>query len=246
MLKAGWPTETHTAYFRWLVKAASSFRGGASFDKFIEFIRHDAIACLSDIERASLQEVLAEKPRRTSPLDGLSAMFAGRPRRDWTLEELSLAAQNGLRHRNYENGRKMFGATACFACHRFGNEGGMTGPDLTSAGRRYAPRDLLDQIINPSKEINEQYVPMVIITNDEEVFQGVVVNLKGDTIEVNTDPLDPNQRKSIDRKEIASIGPSKVSPMPTGLLAMLTKEEILDLMAYILSGGDPRHEVFQK
>jgi putative heme-binding domain-containing protein len=122
----------------------------------------------------------------------------------------------------------------------------MTGPDLTSAGRRYAPRDLLDQIINPSKEINEQYVPMVIVTNDEEVFQGIVVNLKGDTIEINTDPLDPNQRKSIDRKEIASIEPSKVSPMPTGLLNVLTKEEVLDLMAYILSGGDPSHEAFGK
>ena len=132
--------------------------------------------------------------------------------------------------------------TACFTCHRFGNEGGMTGPDLTSAGRRYAPRDLLDQIINPSKEINEQYVPMVIVTNDEEVFQGVVVNLKGDAIEVNTDPLDPNQRQTIDRKEIASIAPSKVSPMPTGLLSVLTQEEILDLLAYLLSGGDPAHD----
>jgi putative heme-binding domain-containing protein len=140
----------------------------------------------------------------------------------------------------------MFGATACFTCHRFGNEGGMTGPDLSSAGRRYAPRDLLDQIMNPSKEINEQYVPMVIITKDEEVFQGIVVNLKGDTVDINTDPVDPNQRKSIDRKEIASIEPSKVSPMPTGLLAPLTQDEILDLLAYILSGGDPSHELFRK
>ena len=181
-----------------------------------------------------------------SPLDGLAKMFAGRPRTEWTLDVLSQAAQTGLRHRNFENGRKMFGVTACFACHRFGNEGGMTGPDLTSAGRRYTPRDLLDQIINPSKQINEQYVPMVIVTNDEEVFTGVVVNLKGDSIDVNTDPLDPNQRTSIDRKEIASIEPSKVSPMPTGLLGLLTKDEILDLVAYILSGGESSHEVFQQ
>jgi len=38
----------------------------------------------------------------------------------------------------------------------------MTGPDLTGAGGRYTPRDLLDNIINPSKEINEQFVPTVI------------------------------------------------------------------------------------
>ena len=42
----------------------------------------------------------------------------------------------------------MFGAAACFACHRFGNEGGMTGPDLTGAGGRYNARDLIDQILN--------------------------------------------------------------------------------------------------
>ena len=71
-----------------------------------------------------------------------------------------------MKDRNFENGRKMFAAVGCFACHRFGNEGGMTGPDLTGAGGRYTPRDLLDQIINPSKEINEQFVPIVITKTD--------------------------------------------------------------------------------
>jgi putative heme-binding domain-containing protein len=189
--------------------------------------------------------VLAEKPVRKSPLEGLSTYFAGRPKTEWALDELAGAAQTGLKKRNFENGRKMFGAAACFACHRFDNEGGMTGPDLSSAGRRYAPRDLLDQIVNPNKEINEQFVSMVIVTNDEEVFQGMIVNLNGDTIMINTDPTDPNQQTAIDRKEVASIEPSKVSPMPTGLLAPLTKDEILDLVAYIISGGDARHAMFQ-
>ncbi len=246
MLKAGWTTESRTAYFRWLNKAASEMRGGASFEKFIEFIRNDAVATLSDSEKETLKDVLAEKPVRKSPIEGLAAVFAGRPKTEWKLDELSLAAQDGLKQRNFENGRKMFGAAACFACHRFANEGGMTGPDLSAAGRRYAPRDLLDQIINPSKEINEQFVAMVIITNDEEAYQGVIVNLNGDTIMINTDPADPNQQTAIDRKEVASIEPSKVSPMPTGLLGQLTKDEILDLMAYLISGGDPQHALFQK
>jgi hypothetical protein len=38
--------------------------------------------------------------------------------------------------------------------------------------------------------------------------------------------------------------PSKISPMPVGLLNPLTKEEILDLFAYVLSGGDLKHEIF--
>ena len=55
MLKAGWTTATHTAYFQWFLKAASNYRGGASFDKFIEFIRNDAVASLSEAEKVDLQ-----------------------------------------------------------------------------------------------------------------------------------------------------------------------------------------------
>ena len=34
------------------------------------------------------------------------------------------------------------------------------------------------------------------------------------------------------------------SPMPEGLLRFMTKEEVLDLVAYTVSGGDAKHEVF--
>ncbi len=151
-----------------------------------------------------------------------------------------------MKNRNYVNGRKMFAAAACFTCHRFGSEGGMTGPDLTAAGGRYSPHDLLDQILNPSKEINEQFVPMVITTKDEEIISGVIVNLNGDQVSVNTNPADPHQLVSVDRKEVMSIEPSKLSPMPTGLLNMLTKDEILDLLAYVLSGGNAENEAFRE
>ena len=131
----------------------------------------------------------------------------------------------------------MFGAAACFTCHRFGNAGGMTGPDLSSAGRRYSIKDLLEQIVTPSKEINEQFVPIEVVTDDDERIRGVVVNLNGDTIMLNTDASDPNQQRTIDRKKIVSIGTSKISPMPLNLLALMTKDEILDLLAYMLNGG---------
>ena len=107
-------------------------------------------------------------------------------------------------------------------------------------------RDLLDQILNPSREINEQFVPIDVVTTDDQLFRGVIVNLNGDTITLNTDAADPNQRKSIDRKEVVSMAPSQVSPMPTNLLSPLREDEILDLVAYLVSGGDPGHAVFQR
>ncbi len=173
-------------------------------------------------------------------------MLAGRTPTNWTLEELSAAAETGLKNRNFAQGRRMFGAAACFACHRYGNAGGMTGPDLTGAGGRYSAHDLLDQILNPSKVINEQFAPIVVTKNNGDVLTGVVVNLNGDSVTLNTDLSDPDQRVGVDRKEVKSIEVSKVSPMPPMLLAMLKRDEILDLVAFILSGGDENHAMFAR
>jgi putative heme-binding domain-containing protein len=245
MLKAGWTTETRTAQLEWFLKAAN-FKGGASFDKFIEFIRNDSLVTFTDNEKTQLADLISKKPERKSAIENIGAIFVGRTPTNWTLEELSTAATSGLKARSYDNGRKMFGAAACFTCHRFGNEGGMTGPDLTGAGGRYSPHDFLDQIINPSKVINEQFVPSVLTKENGEQIIGTVVNLGGDTVTLNTDLSDPNQRVSVDRKTVKSIEPSKVSPMPPMLLSMLKKDEILDLMAYVLSGGDKSNAMFQK
>jgi putative heme-binding domain-containing protein len=244
MLDTGWTPALRTAQFEWFHKAAN-FRGGLSFAKFIEFIRTDALATLTPAERTALAPVLAKKPAPRSAVENFGEVFAGRTFRNWTLDELSAAAARGRAGRSFENGRKMFGAAACFACHRFGNEGGMTGPDLTGAGGRYSPHDLLDQILNPSKEINEQFVPSVLTKNNGDTVVGSVVNLSGDNVTINTDLSDPNQRVSVDRKEVKSIEPSKVSPMPPMLLASMTESEVLDLVAYILSGGQRDHAMFR-
>ena len=247
MLKAGWTPELREKQLNWFVKAAS-YRGGSSFGKFIEFIRNDSLATYSpeELTRHDKLVALAKNPPIKSAYENVGAIFAGRTPKNWTLEELSAATRTGLKGRDFENGRKMFGAAACFACHRYGNAGGMNGPDLTGAGGRYSPHDLLDQIINPSKEINEQFAPVVVTKQDGSTVTGVIVNLNGDTVQINTDLSDPDQRVGFDRKQVKSIEISKVSPMPPMLLSMLTQEEVLDLVAFILSGGDKENAYFKK
>lgn len=244
-LTAGWTPELRTAYFEWFLKAAN-YKGGASFGKFIEFIRNDAVASISDSEKESMAELLAKKPEKKSALENLGAVFAGREETKWTLDELSAATQTDLKQRDFANGRTMFAAAGCYACHRFDNQGGMTGPDLTSAGRRYSAHDLLDQVLNPSKVINEQFSAVSVVTMDGLVHTGVVVNLSGDRMTVNTDLTDPNKRVNIDRKEIDELVVSKTSPMPEGLFNRMTKDEIMNLVAYVLSSGDSKHEYFAK
>ena len=246
-LKTGWTPALREAQLNWFVKAAN-YRGGSSFGKFVEFIRNDTLATFTpeEVSRHEKLIALAKNPPAKSAYENVGAMFAGRTPKNWTLEELSAATQTGLKNRDFAQGRKVFSAAACFTCHRFGNAGGMTGPDLTLAGGRYSPHDFLDQIINPSKVINEQFAPIIVTKNNGEVFTGVVVNLNGDRVSINTDLSDPSQQVSIDRKEVKSIELSKVSPMPPMLLNMLTQDEILDLVAYVLSGGDKENAWFKK
>ena len=80
------------------------------------------------------------------------------PCRNYTVEEAVTRVGSGrLGGRNFAQGQAMFAATACIACHRLGTGGGSIGPDLTIAGSRYSLRDLLKNIIEPSKVISDQY-----------------------------------------------------------------------------------------
>ena len=244
-LKAGWTPELRQAQLNWFLQAAN-YRGGSSFVQFIQFIRNDSLATFTEAEKQQHAALLAKKPIIKSPIENAGAMFAGRTPKAWTLAELDVAIGAGLKDRDFETGRKVFAAAACYTCHRFGNAGGMTGPDLTLSGGRYSPHDFLDQVINPSKEINEQFAPIIVTKNSGETITGVIVNLNGDSVVVNTDLSDPDQRVNVDRKEVKSIERSTVSPMPPMLLSMLTQDEILDLAAYVLSGGDKDKPVFKK
>ena len=244
-LTTGWTPDLRKQQLEFFLKAAN-YKGGSSFSIFVDFIRKDSLATFTPAETTRFAELIAKKPEVKSAMENVGAMLAGRTPTMWTLDELSAAAKTGMTGRDFDNGRKMFGAAACFACHRYGNAGGMTGPDLTGAGGRYSPHDLLDQIINPSKVINEQFAPIVVTKNDGTTLTGVVVNLSGDGVTINTDLSDPNQRVNVDRKEVKSIEPSPVSPMPPMLLSMLKKEEVLDLLAYVLSGGDKANAMFKK
>ena len=68
----------------------------------------------------------------------------------------------------------------------------------------------------------------------------------GDTVVVSTNSLDPKQVVEIPRSSIESQQQSLVSPMPQNLLDTLSKDEVLDLIAYLEAMGNPKHRNFQK
>ncbi len=242
LARAGWTPALREDFFKWFNRAAT-YTGGASFGLFIQDIKRDSLAGLSADETLALKPILQAPPVSKTP------NFAPKPLtfvKQWTVKDLESVLNVGLEGgRNFENGRNSFGAIGCFACHRFNFEGGAVGPDLTSVSGKFGPRDLLESIIEPSKEISDQYGSMDFKLKDGGLVVGRIMNLKEDTLMVNINMLDPNAIQSLKRDNIASIQPSKTSMMPPGLVNMLKEDDILDLLAYLLSKGDPKHAFFR-
>jgi putative heme-binding domain-containing protein len=159
---------------------------------------------------------------------------------------LTPIVETKLTGRDFTNGRKLFAEAKCFACHRFAFEGAAAGPDLTGVSGRFNKRDLLESIIDPSKTISDQYAAVVILTTEGETVTGRIVNHSGDGIMVLPDMLNPDGQKTVDAKKVEKIVQSKTSMMPTGLLDTLNENEVLDLMAFLLSRGDSGSPMFKK
>ena len=96
------------------------------------------------------------------------------------------------------------------------------------------PRDLLDNILNPSKVINEQNAINIYTMNDGSRIEGRTVNLSGDTVMVATNPLDPGGSEvRFSVKDLKVVTRSSVSLMPEGLLDTVTEGDLLDLLAFL-------------
>jgi len=242
VLKTGWTMDERKAFFSWFLKAAN-FKGGNSLEGFLRNIKDDAIATCSQAELAELKPILDAKPEKKTSLEML---MSGRTFvKEWTVAELGPKVEKAMKKRNFDKGRQLFGAVGCASCHRFDTEGGAVGPDLTGLGGRFSARDVLESIVDPNKEISDQFGSVVITTNDELSYSGRVVNLNGDTIMFNTDMFDPNQSVGINTKNVKSIEPSKVSMMPEGLINVLKEDEIADLLAFLMSRGDRNNAMFK-
>jgi putative heme-binding domain-containing protein len=241
-LKTGWTPALMRTYFAWIAKAGQ-FKGGNSIRGFMANIKREALARLSESEKAEVKPILDVKPAAAMP----AASLADRPLvKEWTVDELAAAVESGLKDRDFDRGRTLFAAAKCFACHRFNDEGGGQGPELTGVAGRFSPRDLLESIIVPSKTISDQYESVTIATTDGRVITGRIVNMHGDNLAINPDMLDPNTMVNVSRGQIEEIKRSPVSMMPVGLLNTLKRDEILDLTAYLLSRGDRENPMFHR
>ena len=237
----GWTSDLRREYFEWFLKAAN-YRGGASFTMFLENIKKDAVSNLPPQSADALKSIIEKSLEQTNPLNHAQRPFV----KQWNIDELVELAAEGLKGRDFDKGSQLFGETNCFACHRFAGKGGAIGPDLSSVAGRFSRKDLIESIVDPNKVISDQYAATTFITLDGKIVTGRVANLSGDNILVQTNMLDPGNFTAIDTKMIDEQFASKTSLMPEGLLNTLNEEDVLDLLAFLLSRGDRSSKMFQQ
>ena len=241
-LRYGWTLQDRRDYFTFL-NEAGTYSGGASYPGYLTNTRDEALSNASKAERAALADLTGEK---LQPGLDFTVTPAKGPGKAWTLETAvaSVEAPGALKSRDFQAGRNLFHATACAACHHYDGEGGAIGPDLSTVRNKFSTHDLLEAIIDPSKIISDQYGSSTVTFHDGKTANGIVVE-KGDLVEIySADPKAPPV--AANHSDIASIKPYPVSQMPAGLLNPVSENELRDLIAYLLSQGNPNDPMFTK
>jgi putative heme-binding domain-containing protein len=239
-LRKGWTLDERKYYFGWLSEARKR-TGGASYQGFINNIEKEAFDNATDTERLAIEAAGLRKPFQVKALPKPQG-----PGHEWKVDDLVTFAGPRLKGRDFKNGQKMFGAARCIVCHRFNGEGGATGPDLSQAAGRFNLHDLVESIVEPSKVVSDQYRASIVSTADGKVYTGRIIGESKGNLTILTDPEDSTKVVEVKKSDVEENKPSPVSLMPAGLLVQLNDNEVLDLLAYLLSRGDPNNPMFRR
>ena len=116
-------------------------------------------------------------------------------------------------------------------CHAItADQKGGGAPSLTEARGRFTVPYLVESILLPSRQVAEPFVGTTLATKAGQVESGLVVSQTAEQLELL---LPDASRKVIPIEDIAERTPSRISPMPAGLVK--TPQELRDLLAYLLS-----------
>lgn len=130
-------------------------------------------------------------------------------------------------------GRRLFFETAaiqCKQCHRIGNQGTELGPDLSEIGKKYNRAQLLESIIEPSKQIDPKFAAYLVETTAGQVHAGLLIEkTEREVILKDTQ----NKQIRIPADEIELFAPQQKSLMPDSLLRDMTAQEVADLVEFL-------------
>ncbi|MEQ9409820.1 MAG: c-type cytochrome [Fuerstiella sp.] len=158
--------------------------------------------------------------------------------RDWSVADLTPELSTLQEGRSLARGKVLFRSAGCGHCHRIEEELAGIGPNLSEIAKRRKPFEILESIVTPSAKIEPKYASTVLVTVDGKVFQGRI-QAETDSEIILRGQESFAQPHRIAKADIEERLLSRVSMMPKGTINHLQKDEILDLLAYLLAGSAP-------
>ena len=138
-------------------------------------------------------------------------------------------------------GAVLFKSLACASCHRVGGRGGEIGPDLTAIGTTLSPQRIAEELLWPNRQVKEGFSVVQVVTVDGKIHQGYRRKTKGGGDSGDLVLEDLATRKLVTfKKENIELTKVTGSVMPRGLTAVLSRQQLLDLVRYLSDLGKIR------
>lgn len=125
-------------------------------------------------------------------------------------------------------GREVFQKN-CASCHRVADIGTSVGPDISDTLTK-SREQLLTDILDPSRAIDNNYVTYVVRTRSGQVFSGFIAQQTSTSLTLRRGE---NQEDTVLREDIEEIRSSELSVMPGNLEQGITVEEMADLLEFL-------------
>jgi putative membrane-bound dehydrogenase-like protein len=133
-----------------------------------------------------------------------------------------------LKAANLKNGKALYAKT-CQACHKLYGEGTAIGPDLTGSNRNDLDY-LLSNLIDPSAEVAKDYRMSAVQTLDGRLITGIIVERSAARVVVQT----ATEKVTLAAEDVDTVKDSALSIMPDGQLDALTRNDVRDLIGYLM------------
>lgn len=166
-----------------------------------------------------------------------SLLAATRPKivRQWTLADFSEVTIPSDEHA-VTRGMQAFMKAQCHQCHQIAGHGVNLGPDLVKSIETLRGKRLLQQVLEPSSEIHKEYRTYQFLLASGRIATGVIVKEDSESFHLLANLLTPDVITQIPKRDVDEQIASRISSMPEGLLNVLTRAEILDLLAFLEAG----------
>lgn len=137
---------------------------------------------------------------------------------------------------NSRRGAMLFGSPhfACISCHRVGQQGGATGPDLSTIGKTQTPEQIVESLLWPKRQVKPEFISHLVLTADGKLHQGYK-EIESPAELVLRDPANgAKERIRIadieERREVGTL-------MPDGLSTAMTTGERRDIVRFLTDLG---------